>query len=328
MASNNGSIPAITGQIDTSNAFHIFPEPLRPFKGSILAYACSFCSTFIGFPLDTVKTRLQAHKEFRGVFDCIRKTYAKEGVNGFYRGIYAPLFSSAFTKSANVALFTKIKPWTYDTLYAGSTGTPAHPFIRNIPVCFASGAMTAVTISFFACPFEFIKVYAQLEKLVHTPSMVNATASASTGDIVRLIVKHEGLGGLYSGLRYHMGRDALFSATYYSVYESTKWSMNALINLDPAKSSPISILMGGGMAGIVASAVMFPIDSAKSLFQKDIIANILRKEHGLEPLPLNKRPILSFDRRLYKGVGITCTRSFLVSMAFFNIYEIAMKYLA
>jgi len=45
----------------------------------------------ITFPLDTIKTRLQnnAKGEYQGIVDVIRKTYAREGVRGFYKGLPA-----------------------------------------------------------------------------------------------------------------------------------------------------------------------------------------------------------------------------------------------
>lgn len=43
------------------------------------------------FPLDTIKTRLQnnAKGEYNGIADVIRKTYAREGIKGFYKGLPA-----------------------------------------------------------------------------------------------------------------------------------------------------------------------------------------------------------------------------------------------
>ena len=55
MESSNRGIPAITGQLDYSNAIHVFPDALQPFRSTILAYGASFISTTVGFPMDTVR---------------------------------------------------------------------------------------------------------------------------------------------------------------------------------------------------------------------------------------------------------------------------------
>ncbi|ABN65638.2 integral membrane ornithine transporter of mitochondria [Scheffersomyces stipitis CBS 6054] len=336
--SDKRGIPAITGDIDYHTAFHVFPEALMPFRGSILAYGSSFLSTFLGFPLDTVKTRMQTHKHFTSYWDCVKKTYTREGVKGFFRGIWAPLVSTSFSKSFSVTLFTLVKPHVYHSIYSFNDSNPAHPFIRNIPVCFVSGTIAGGGVSLFACPFEFTKIYAQLEKLVHNkslkelpgnlPTQNQEMRNTSTAQIVRQIIKYEGVRGLYSGFKYHFLRDSLSSGFYYSIYESMKWTMNNLINKDPLKSSQVSILMAGGFSGVFSWALIFPVDTTKSLIQKDVVTNILRKEQGLEPLPPKHRKLQKIERRLYRGLGISMSRSFLVNMVFFNAYELCMRYIA
>lgn len=57
-------------------------------------------------PLDVVKTRLQVIRNggeaaYNGFLDCVRKTYANEGIKAFYKGtvprmiVIAPLFGIA-----------------------------------------------------------------------------------------------------------------------------------------------------------------------------------------------------------------------------------------
>jgi len=70
--------------------------------------AGSFAALFVN-PLDVVKTRLQAikkaegEKEFKGVLDCITKTFKYEGPTAFFKGglcrviVIAPLFAIAQT---------------------------------------------------------------------------------------------------------------------------------------------------------------------------------------------------------------------------------------
>lgn len=344
-------IPAITGPIDYTKAFHVFPKELQPFRNSIIAYGASLFSTLVGFPLDTVKTRMQTHKNFTSYFDCVKKTYAKEGVRGFFRGIWAPIISTSLSKSLSVSLFTTVKPYTYGLLYE----TPwtkniesSHPFLRNIPVCFISGLIAGGGVSLFACPFEFTKVYAQLEKLVASKSLkelsnlnnnggtssaqlttkFNSVKTPSTAVIVKEILKYEGIKGLYSGYKYHLMRDSISTGFYYSIYESMKWSINNFINKDPSISSPFSVLLAGGMSGVFSWVLIFPIDTTKSMVQKDAVTNILRRSHGLEPLPPKHRKLQKFEKRAYQGLGISVTRSFIVNMVFFGVFELGMTYLA
>lgn len=332
-------IPAITGQIDYSKAVHVFPDALQPFRSTILAYGASFMSTTVGFPMDTVKTRMQTHKHFVSYMDCASKTYHYEGVRGFFRGIWAPLISTSISKSLSVMLFTQIKPYCYEIIYGGKTNTDnIHPLLRNIPVCMVSGSIAGAGISVFACPFEFTKIYAQILKLVQRKSLSDLPkhlqtnnqeiTHISTVQTIRQILKHEGIRGLYSGYKFHVLRDSLSSGIYYSIYESMKWTMNKFINNDSNESSQISILLAGGFSGIFSWMLIFPIDTTKSLIQRDLVANILRKEQGLAPLPKKDRKIQKFDRKLYRGLGISVSRSFIVNMVFFSVFEFAMAHVA
>ncbi|RCK59468.1 putative mitochondrial carrier C29A3.11c [Candida viswanathii] len=344
-------IPAITGEIDDSRAFHIFPKELQPFRSTIIAYGASLFSTLVGLPFDAVKIRMQTHKQFTGYFDCFKKTYLKEGLAGFFRGSTPVLISTSFAKSLSVSLFTTVKPYTYAALYESpwtKHREEVHPFLRNIPVCFISGMISGAGVSLFACPFEFTKIYAQLERLVTSksirelsnmnavqslkqpipPPIIDPKKSISTATIVKEIVKSDGISGLYSGFKYHAMRDSISTGTYYSIYESMKWAMNNFINKDPTISSPFSVLLAGGLSGALSWVLIFPVDTRKALVQKDAVTNILRKSHGLEPLPPKPRQSSSLQGRAYRGLGISITRSFIVNMVFFGAFELGMKYLA
>lgn len=335
---NDGDIgiPAITGLINYSKAINIFPESIKPYRSTALAYCASFVSTTIGFPLDTVKTRMQTYKRFDGYVDCIRKTYHNEGLKGFFRGIWAPLVSTSVSKSLSVMLFTKTKPYCYQLLFSGNKShrEPAHPFIRNVPVCFFSGVVAGSGVSLFACPFEFTKIYSQLLKLVQAQSLKESQASKvrnfdqniSTLNTIKQIVKYEGILGLYSGYRLHLLRDGMSTGIYYSIYESVKWSVNQILGLKNNETSQVSILLAGGLSGMCCWALIFPIDTTKSLIQKDIVTNIIRKQQGLNPLPKRVRKIQRFERKLYRGLGISVLRSFIVNMVFFSVFEYTMAH--
>lgn len=325
-------IPAITGEIDRSNAIKIFPESLLPYRSTVLAYATSVMSTTIGFPFDTVKTRMQTYKNFTSGWDCVVKTFRAEGIKGFYRGIAAPLLSTSFVRSLSVSIFTNVKPYCYHFLYGwkDSVDEPGtHTLIRNFPVCFMAGAAAGGGVSLIACPFEFCKLYSQIALLAQRPFKTDAKQSTPIKLSIRetsgKILKYEGVLGLYSGYRYHLVRDIFGSGVYFAVYESFKWATNKLINKDLSTSSPFSILLAGGMSGFTCWAVVFPIDTTKSLIQKDMVTNIMRKDQGLDPLPAKTRK-LKLTRGMYRGLGISMTRSFFVNMVFFGVYEFSMKH--
>lgn len=192
-------------------------------------------------------------------------------------------------------------------------------------MCFMSGMVAGAGVSLFACPFEFTKVYAQISLLVEKEHNLRSYHKDLTLRTFRSILTHLGLPGLYSGYKHHLLRDSLSLGIYYCIYESFKWGINAAIDLKAQSSSPIAILLSGGLSGVMCWALIFPVDTTKSLIQKDAVRNIVRKEHGLEPEPAPIRKI-RMKRSLYRGLGISVTRSFIVNMVFFSSFEFVMAH--
>ncbi|RXN17210.1 mitochondrial carnitine acylcarnitine carrier [Labeo rohita] len=75
------------------------PQPISPLKNFFAGGFGGVCLVFAGHPLDTIKVRLQTQPKpgpgesplYRGTFDCFKKTLAKEGVRGLYKGMAAPI---------------------------------------------------------------------------------------------------------------------------------------------------------------------------------------------------------------------------------------------
>lgn len=72
---------------DGSNPNIVFQYPavLKPYRTNFNSIAASLIAVATGFPLDSVKTRLQTYK-YNGNWHCIVDTYKNEGVIGFFRG--------------------------------------------------------------------------------------------------------------------------------------------------------------------------------------------------------------------------------------------------
>ncbi|KAK2490083.1 hypothetical protein MC885_014307 [Smutsia gigantea] len=53
----------------------------------------------LGHPFDTVKVRLQTQTTYRGIVDCVVRTYRHESLLGFFKGMSFPLLSLAVVNS-------------------------------------------------------------------------------------------------------------------------------------------------------------------------------------------------------------------------------------
>lgn len=89
-SSNSSSSPINTLDDYNSKILFTYPEPISAYRTSTNSLIASVFAVAFGFPLDSVKTRLQTYK-YKGTWSCIVDTYKTEGVLGFYRGLMAPL---------------------------------------------------------------------------------------------------------------------------------------------------------------------------------------------------------------------------------------------
>lgn len=337
--------PAITGEVDLKNALHILPERFQPWRPAILSYTASLSSTIAGYPLDSIKTRMQTHP-FKGILDCFTKTIQKEGLRGLFRGLMAPLMSSSVAKAIGVTVYTDVKPYaarlqhyTFKPLTVPATASSQMKAVilaaNNAPVSFLAGASSGAACALFACPFEFTKLFQQLYVLMQDELHLSPRRMPkTTWQVAKQIKRQEGVMGLYSGFRLHLIRDAAGTALYFSVYETAKILIDGVTGKDcviPGTSiptGPLSIAVAGALSGVLSWVLVFPLDTVKSLTQRDIVSNIIR---GLalkprQPILLRKWSIPS--RKMYRGLSVSITRSVITSVVFFSSFEWLMKHIA
>lgn len=67
-------------------------------------------SWIVTFPIDVVKTRLQCDDrgKYRGIIDCVRKTYSTEGHRAFSRGLVSTVIRAFPTNAATFTVVTWI----------------------------------------------------------------------------------------------------------------------------------------------------------------------------------------------------------------------------
>lgn len=71
------------------------------------AFCCRLCS---GFPLDTIKTRMQAYPtQYTGIWQAFGKVLRQDKVAGFYRGVLPPLTSLTILNTINFSAYSKCK---------------------------------------------------------------------------------------------------------------------------------------------------------------------------------------------------------------------------
>ncbi|CAN4086778.1 unnamed protein product [Withania somnifera] len=267
-----------------------------------------------GYPLDSIRVRQQNSKS-GSAFNVFRNVVATEGTLSLYRGMAAPLASVTFQ---NATVFH---------IYAMLSRT----FDRNIPASdppsykgvawggIAAGAIQSLIIS----PVELVKIQLQLQS--NTKQFNNQTATLKGPlDVARRIFKQKGWIGIYRGLTVTVLRDAHSHGLYFWVYEYTKELLHPGCRKNGQESFQ-TMLLAGGLAGAVSWISCYPLDVIKTRLQVqsqsksaeyrgivDCFRQSVRKEgHSV----------------LWRGVGTTVGRAFLVNGAIFTTYETALRFL-
>ncbi|KAF5875008.1 putative mitochondrial carrier protein [Botrytis fragariae] len=314
---------------------------LKQYRTEVAASVSSICSTFCAFPLDSVKTRMQTYK-YNNFTDCVRRTYQTEKLRGFFRGVAAPLASVTLVRTISFSVYQRSK-YTYSAwfkrnfdvdplVHINTFGT--YPTLSTIACFGAAGATAGSFITLVACPFELTKLSAQVSVLMATKRqtslsdpvrnspMQNATAASykdkGTFKTAMNIVKNRGVSGLYSGFNLHLLRDTLGTAIYFMTYESCKQLLTTYTG-SKGSTSPFAVVVAGGFCGVASWALIYPIDSAKSIYQRNCLTCC--KGETVQKAP----KIRFFDKKMYRGLGVSMGRSCVVNSIFFSVFEFIKK---
>ncbi|KAM6069328.1 mitochondrial 2-oxodicarboxylate carrier isoform 2-T2 [Theristicus caerulescens] len=204
-------------------------------------------------PLDVVKTRFQIQRGktdptgYKSLGDCFRTIFQREGLFGFYKGIFPPILAETPKRAVKFFTFEQYKK------LLGYASLP--PGLAFAVAGLGSGLTEAVVVN----PFEVVKVTLQTNR--------NAfTEQPSSFVQARQIIKTDGLGfqGLNKGLTATLGRHGVFNMVYFGFYFNVK-------NILPVNKDPnLEFLRKFGIglvSGTIASIINIPFDVAKSRIQ-------------------------------------------------------------
>nr|XP_028565985.1 solute carrier family 25 member 47 isoform X2 [Podarcis muralis] len=269
-------------------------------------------SAAVGYPLDTIKVRIQTQTSYRGIWHCIRDTYRTEKVLGFYRGVSMTVITASFITSFSFGIYKNILYNICRFRYGSADTKPS-----KVDVSFAAAATGAIRVVLMS-PAELAKVRLQIQKdPLAIPPHVLISKPKYQGAVhcLRTVVKEEGFRGLYKGSLALMWRDCCSSVVYFLTY-------NVLCDwLTPAgkdRADLWAVLLSGGCAGVLAWGTATPMDVIKSRMQVD--GEGLRRYSGLVHC-VRDSVREEGVRVLFKGLGLNSIRAFPANMMVFFTYE-------
>ncbi|KAM5138724.1 solute carrier family 25 member 45 isoform 2-T4 [Mantella aurantiaca] len=239
------------------------------------------------------------------------KTYQKETVSGFFKGMSFPVGSVAVSNSLCFGSYSNALCYLTETTYKDWKNPPATHQV------FVAGCFSGLVQVYFTAPVDLIKVRLQNQ----TDSLQTYKTKANTQARYRgpihcaaSIFREEGIAGLYRGSTALVLRDVPTVGVYFLTYEVLcKWMTS-----NGEMPSTWTMLFAGGCAGTVGWAAANPMDVIKTRLQMDGMYKV--QYQGIYDC-INKSIKEEGLRVLLKGLTVNSLRAFPVNAVTFLSYE-------
>ncbi|XP_044126757.1 solute carrier family 25 member 45 [Bufo gargarizans] len=282
-----------------------------PYAEFVAGWISGALGLVVGYPIDTVKVRLQTQSKYRGIIDCIVKTHKKETILGFFKGMSFPV--------GIVAVSNSLMFGSYSNALLYITGTECKDW-KNPPQnhqFFLAGCFSGIVQVYITAPVDLIKVRLQNQtELFKNKAKSDNLQARYRGPVhcVLSIYKAEGITGLYRGSTALILRDVPTFGLYFLTYEVLcKWMTG-----DGEIPDPWTMLFAGGCAGTLSWAAANPMDVIKSRLQMDGMQGV--RYRGILDC-VSKSIEQEGFRVLCKGLTVNSLRAFPVSAVTFLSYE-------
>ncbi|BDA43544.1 probable mitochondrial uncoupling protein 2 [Coccomyxa sp. Obi] len=205
------------------------------------------CANFVTLPLDVLKVRLQtqgasfsSRAAAPGLLATTTSIVRQEGFLALYSGLIPALSRGLFYGGARLGTYGPIK-----TALGGNKDN--NSLLRNILAGCMSGAFAAAVTN----PIDLVKTRLQARD----------SPFRNAADVVRYVVKEQGVSGLWTGTTPSVIRAAALTATQCASYDLAKqWWMR-----QTGMSDNVATHLGASMlTGLATTTITAPVDLVKT----------------------------------------------------------------
>ena len=240
--------------------------------------------TLVGHPFDTIKVRLQTQPSppnalYSGLGDCVRKTLAREGLTGFYRGVAAPLVGQLFFRTL---LFACNSAYTRYVVTRGSllgTGGGAGAPLRLADFALG-GSLAWAAGTVIECPINVAASQMQVAVLRSARGGSAAEFPSVTAYLRGAPARYGLRAAFYSGFAPHLLRNTLGGAFHFGAFEGARRWVAAERGVPVGAVGLPVTLAAGGLGGVLFWTLTYPIDVVKGCLQADELAADRRRYKG------------------------------------------------
>ncbi|KAF9508793.1 hypothetical protein BS47DRAFT_1350038 [Hydnum rufescens UP504] len=270
----------------------------KPLHSFIAGTSAGAIEAFVTYPTEFVKTRSQFARKGvarEGPITIITSTLREKGLRGLYAGCGALVIGNAMKAGVRFVTYDYFKGLLQDK--NGKISAP-----RSLLAGLGAG-MTEAIIA--VTPSETIKTKLIDDSHSSKPRFKGLIHGTS------VIVKEEGIRGIYRGLFPVMARQGANSAVRFTTYATLKQFVQG--NVRPGQALPSSLTFAiGGIAGLVTVYTTMPLDSKKYRNSFHCAYRIFTEEGVM---------------RFWTGTTPRLTRLVLSGGIVFTAYEAIMKVL-
>ncbi|PPQ64843.1 hypothetical protein CVT24_008208, partial [Panaeolus cyanescens] len=267
-------------------------QPTSGFSESFQAGGLAGTSVdLLFFPIDTVKTRLQSSQGF----------IKAGGFSGVYKGVGSVVVGSA----PGAAAFFSTYEFMKKTIPLSERLASVNHMI--------SASVGEVAACMIRVPTEVIKTRMQTSSY--------GAEGASSLSAFKLVLKQEGVRGLYRGFGITVMREIPFTSFQFPLYEFLKLQLSKKLNRKPLYAHEAAAC--GSIAGGVAAALTTPLDVLKTRVMLDMRDGTKEKLPSL-PSRLKTIYLTEGSKALFAGV---VPRTLWISAGgavFLGVYEWAV----
>lgn len=229
----------------------------------------------ITYPTEYVKTQLQlqfkeslsgGQQAFKGPWDVVQRTVKEKGIKGLYRGLSALVTGTAAKASIRFFSFEELKKRLVDE--SGQL-----PSSRRMLAGLGAGVIEGLLV---VTPTETIKTKLihdqnsaapKYKGLVHGMYYLHARQYRLILKGTRMIVRQEGLGGIYRGVSAVILRQGANSAVRLTSYDLLKHQILTRYYSDGSQLPWYISFATGSIAGVITVYSTMPLDVLKTRMQ-------------------------------------------------------------
>lgn len=281
------------------------PSRMSLAEEAVGGLSAGIIGTVIGFPLDTIKTRMQTQTVSAGILKTGNSVVHKEGLLALYKGIIPPLISLSILNTVTFASYSYLQ-----SLLHATRGWDGRNALAGSFCGIAAGTVSTVE--------NLVKTQMQLD---NTRIGRQSQQFRGSWDCVRQLTASQGGTILYTGHAVNTIRESVFLSIYFFVYEGFREQLIRSPG-NTTGDNKLAIPVAGGCAGAIAWTVSFPLDCVRAGVQgQDFAAGGIRRGAWRVFKDLLQQKGV---RGLYAGVAPSLIRAFLVSGSRFSAYEGAL----